>query len=413
VTTSRATVKHSMPPRVIAVASHPIQYQIPWFRELAQEAGIDFSVLFVQRLESHQQGQGFGLAFDWDIPLLDGYRWQQVPQVRGRRGLDGFFSARIAGPLALLRRLNPDVILLTGWHTWSLVQILLAAWWAGIPVIMRGDSNALRMRPWLTRVFHRALLGKCAAFLSVGRANRDFYRSYGVDNTRIFDTPHFVDNAHFSQTAALYAPHHAGLREGWGIAGSAICFCYVGKLEPKKRVLDVLAAMRFAVAQSSKSLHLLVVGAGELLPQAQAFAHEHHLPVTFTGFLNQTEIPSAYAATDCLILASDYGETWGLVVNEAMACGRPALVSDRIGCAADLINEGVTGSIFPFADIRALAALMLRLANEPTSLAIMGERAREHVLKGYSVRNSVVGTMLAIDYVLTTEPTPTVSTSPI
>jgi glycosyltransferase involved in cell wall biosynthesis len=355
-------------------------------------------VLFIQQPDSQQQGKGFGLAFDWDIPLLEGYRWQRVPQLHGRGGLQGFFSARIKHPLALLRHLDPDVLLLTGWHVWPLIQMLIAAWRAGIPVIMRGESNALRRRPWTTRVFHKLLLGRCAAFLPIGQSSRDFYRGYGMAERQMFDTPYFVDNARFSSSAAEALPRQAKLRARWSISVDAVCYCYAGKLEPKKHILDLLHALRIAVARCTQ-LHLLVVGSGELMSQAQAFVAEHHLPVTFAGFLNQTEIPCAYVAADCLVVPSDFGETWGLVVNEAMVCGRPAIVSDRVGCAADLVTYGVTGAVFPFGDVDALAGRLVALA-DPDHLRAMGERARQRVMEGYSVEKSVEGTLKAVRYVL-------------
>lgn len=386
-------------PRVLAIASHPIQYQAPWFRALASTPSIDFSVLFMQQPDSQEQGRGFGVAFTWDVPLLEGYRWRKVPQLRGRGGLHGFFAARVAHPRALLRELAPDVVLLTGWHVWPLVQMLLAAWWAGIPVIMRGESNALRRRPWLTRALHRILLAPCAAFLPIGRANRDFYRGYGIADRRLFEAPYFVDNARFTQAAAEAMQDREQLRANWSIPPDAVCFCYAGKLEPKKRILDLLDALKIAMRQPVR-LHLLVVGSGELMVEAKAKVAEHGLPVTFAGFLNQTQIPSAYVASDCLVLPSDYGETWGLVVNEAMACGRPAIVSDRVGCADDLVTHGETGAVFPFGDTSALARHIAELAAQPSRLLAMGEAARQRVLQHYSVEQSVAGTVRAIEYVL-------------
>ena len=91
-------------PKVILVSTHPIQYQIPWFQALAIETEIDFSVLFVQRPNAQDQGVGFGLSFEWDIPLYEGYPWQQVQHLRGRGGLRGFFASRIDSPLKLLRK---------------------------------------------------------------------------------------------------------------------------------------------------------------------------------------------------------------------------------------------------------------------------------------------------------------------
>lgn len=383
---------------MLAVASHPIQYQAPWFRALSQVPDIDFSVLFIQQPDAQQQGRGFGVAFNWDVPVLNGYRWQRVSGLRGRGGLEGFFAARIPHPLELLRDLDPSVLLLNGWHVWPLVQLLLAARQVGVPVIMRGESNALRRRPWYVRALHRLLLRQCAAFLPIGIANREFYRSYGIAADRLFDTPYFVDNARFVESAAEALPQRAALRARWSIPADAVCFCYAGKLEPKKHITDLLEALRIASAQPTP-LHLLVIGTGELMEEAQALVARHGLPVTFAGFLNQSEIPSAYVATDCLVLPSDYGETWGLVVNEAMACGRPAIVSDRAGCATDLVTDGATGWVFPFADTAALARRLLDAASDPQRLRALGQQARARVLEGYSVERSVEGTLRAVEYV--------------
>jgi glycosyltransferase involved in cell wall biosynthesis len=394
-----STGRASRRPRLLVVASHPIQYQAPWFRALAAEPSVDFSVLFVQLPDPAQQGRGFGVAFTWDIPLLEGYRWQRAPHLRGRGGLHGFFAARIAGPTALLRELDPDVLLLTGWHIWPLVQLLIAARRLGIPVVMRGESNALRARPWHVRALHRAMLGACAAFLPIGRASRDFYRGYGVADEQLYDTPYFVDNARFAAAAAAAQPQRMALRERWAIPPQATCFCYAGKLEPKKRILDLLDALRIAIGENP-ALHLLVIGAGELMAQAREMVSRHGLPVTFAGFLNQTEIPSAYAASDCLVLPSDFGETWGLVVNEAMACGRPAVVSDRVGCAADLVTDGVTGFVFPFGDTTSLARRLLSIAADAGTASAMGEAARRRVEAGYTIDHSVRGTLQAVEWTL-------------
>jgi glycosyltransferase involved in cell wall biosynthesis len=385
-------------PRVLAVASHPIQYHAPWFRGLAAEPSIDFSVLFVQLPDAKEQGRGFGIAFEWDVPLLDGYRWQRVPELRGRGGLDGFFAARIARTKDLLRELAPDVIVLTGWHVWPLVQVLAAAHDLHIPVIMRGEANALRQRPWHARALHRWILRRCAACLPIGRASRAFYESYGFAAQRMFDAPYFVDNDRFAAAAARCETRRGDWRSRWGIPAGSACFLYAGKLEPKKRILDVLSALELATKDGAQA-HLLVVGTGELHDEAAAFAAARSLPVTFAGFLNQSEIAGAYAAADALVLASDYGETWGLVVNEAMACGRPAVVSDRAGCGPDLVYPGETGELFAFGYVRALARVMQQWAGDVAQCARMGARARERVFAGYGPANAVRGTLAAIDAV--------------
>jgi glycosyltransferase involved in cell wall biosynthesis len=395
VTAAQRAVK----PRVLLVATHPIQYQIPLFQALALEGSIDFSVLFVQQLDAQQQGVGFNVPFKWDIPLTEGYAWTQVPMLRGE-GLKGFFSAHIQSPGALLKQIGPDVVILTGWQAWPLLQMLFAARLRGVRIIMRGESNGLRQRSWYVRALHRLLLANCAAFLPIGKANRKFYKAYGRLDSDMFDAGYFVDNERFIHTAAQLAPLRARLRAAWQVPEQAICFCYAGKLEPKKRILDLLQALKLASTQAIVPIYLLVVGTGELMDQARAMAKENDLPVTFAGFLNQTEMPSAYVASDCLVLPSDFGETWGLVVNEAMACGRPALVSDRVGCNPDLIITGKTGETFPFGDIHALSTAMVALASDRARLISMGVSAREHVVQEYSVAKAVEGTLAAVNHVL-------------
>lgn len=383
-------------PRVLLVATHPIQYQIPLFVALNQSREIDFSVLFIQIPSSQQQGVGFGVSFEWDIPLLEGYQWERAGALKGKGGLRGFFSTRIQRPDVLLNKFKPDVLISTGWQSWPLCQMLLAARRAKVPVVMRGESNALRSRPWATRVLHRALLSQCSAFLSIGQGNSAFYRSYGTQESRLFDTAYFVDNERFAATAGTMLAQRSELRLRWQVPENAVCFCFAGKLEAKKRIMDLLAALHLAQSMSAQSMHLLIVGTGEQMESARAFVLQHELPVTFTGFLNQTEIPAAYVAADCLVLPSDYGETWGLVVNEAMACGRPAIVSDRVGCGPDLIIPGKTGQLFPFSDTKALANRMLEMAADKPGLAEMGHQAREHVSGHYTVANAVRGVLAAV-----------------
>ena len=114
---------------------------------------------------------------------------------------------------------------------------------------------------------------------------------------------------------------------------------------------------------------------------------------SFAGFLNQSEIPLAYAAADALVLPSDAGETWGLVVNEAMACGRPAIVSDRVGCREDLVLEGETGLSFRFGDWEELGGQMRRLAGDPAQAKAMGAAARQRVHRDYSVERAAAGVL--------------------
>ncbi|HRX63318.1 MAG TPA: glycosyltransferase family 4 protein [Candidatus Competibacter sp.] len=381
--------------RVALFATHPIQYHIPWFQRLAVVPELDFKVFFGLLPDAVQQGVGFDVGFQWDIPLLDGYRWELLPNVAKTPSLGTFGGCDTPEVGWVLRDWRPDVAILTGWQSRMLTQ----AWWAcvrlDIPRIVRGESNHLAPRSGWKRFRHRMWLKGFDRFLAIGQANRTFYREAGIPAERIHDCLYFIDNQRFAAAAAKLHSHRAELRRGWGIPTDVVCFLFSGKLIPKKHPLDLLHALSQAI-RSGVRAHVLMAGSGELLESARALVEREQLPVTFAGFLNQSEIVRAYVAADCLVLPSDTGETWGLVVNEAMACGLPAIVSDQVGCGPDLILQGETGALFPMGDVPALAAQLMEFAIDPVRLSMLGARARRRVLADYSVEQAVVGTLAAV-----------------
>jgi glycosyltransferase involved in cell wall biosynthesis len=381
--------------RVALIATHPIQYQVPWFRALAARPELDLKVLYGLMPDATQQGVEFGIGFQWDIPLLDGYQWDVLRNVALRPSLGSIGGCDTPGVSDALQTWAPDAVILTGWHSKMLIQ----AWWASlrlrIPRILRCEANALRHRPRWKRSLHALWLRGFNEFLAIGHANRDFYGQAGVSIDRIHDCPYFVDNERFGADADVWRERRAALRDEWAIPPDATCFLFCGKLIPKKRPLDLLHALRRALAAGA-STHLLIVGDGELLSQVKTMAHAERLPVTFAGFLNQTEISRAYVAADCFVLGSDAGETWGLVVNEAMACGLPAIISDEVGCGPDLVTDGVTGAIYATGDVDALAKQMIAMAGDHAKMRAMGTQARLRVQSRYSIGRAVEGTVAAI-----------------
>lgn len=388
--------------KIAVFATHPIQYHIPWFKRLAAQPGVELKVYYAMIPDAQQQGVGFGVSFSWDIPMLEGYEWELLPNAKPAPGLRGFFASSTPAVYTILKKARPDVVILTGWQALPLLQALWAAIRLRLPRLIRGEANALRARRRWVRPLHRLLLSRFQAFLAIGKANRDFYLKNGIAARRIFASPYFIDNQRFEEQFNRAITERAAIRANWDVPTAHTCYLYAGKLEPKKRIMDLLAAFERA-CRHNPAMHLLVAGTGELMGQAQAFASNRGLPVTFAGFLNQTEITRAYAAADCLVLPSDYGETWGLVVNEAMACGRPALVSDRVGCGPDLIEDGKTGAIFPFGDIDALTGRLIDLAADAARLQRMGQEAKAKI-GHYSVEQAVAGTLAAGDFVLNERP---------
>jgi len=384
--------------RVLIASSHPIQYHSPLFRQLSDDPIIDADVLYLNMPSAETQGLGFGKAFTWDVPLLDGYRWHQATTGRGLGITSGYRGVWLRQPARELgwgpRGERPEVLLLTGWHFLGLVQLFVAAKIRRIPILLRMDSNDLRPRSWILDSIYRVLFMGVDGVLTVGTANARWCQLNGIQLSRMVSCPHFVDNTYFSDHAAKFRPQAQELRTKWKIPLDAFCFIFAGKLQSKKRPQDLLEAFALVQAQgriTGRPLHLLVVGTGEMETSCRSYAATFNLPISFVGFLNQSEIPAAYAVSDCLVLPSDHGESWGLVVNEAMACGLPAIVSDLVGCAEDLVLTGVTGEVVPCANPQALAQSLIAMAANPERAARMGDKARELVLSKYTIEAAAEG----------------------
>ena len=224
-------------------------------------------------------------------------------------------------------------------------------------------------------------------------AAKDFYRRLGVPEERLFPGPYCVENDRFARRASELGGRCC--RERWRIPNDRVVYLFCGKVVDKKHPLELVQAFHEAT-QRAGNIHLLMVGDGDRRAECEAYAKQHRLPVTFAGFLNQTELPAAYAAADCLVLPSDNGETWGLVVNEAMACGRPAIVSDQVGCSLDLVRPGECGAIFPYGDQQALIRALVEHADVGL-LFRQGQRAHT-IVADYSIEALANGTLEAARY---------------
>ena len=381
--------------RLVAVETHPIQYKAPLFRQLAADPRFGLTVLYAMLPDAAQQGAGFGVPFEWDVPLREGYRSYVLENRAKRPSVTAFSGCDTPGIGARLRELRPDAVLVNGWVVKTCLQALWACKRLGIPCLVRGEANLLRPRAGWKHALHRLLLRQYSAWLAIGSANRDFYRFHHCPEARIFWAPYAVDNDFFAAQAAARAGKRSALRAAFGLPEAATVFLFAGKLEAKKRPADVLEAVARLPADLQPRVHVLVAGDGPLRGECERLAREKNLPVSFAGFHNQSRLPDAYAAADVLALPSDAGETWGLVVNEAMASGRPAIVSRAAGCCADLIVEGQTGQAFDLGDVPELVEAMARYLRNPGLAARQGLAAARHI-QSYCFERIAAGIVAAV-----------------
>lgn len=374
-----------MSTRLLVVASHPVQYHAPLFRALAER--LDVTVFYAHRATHIDQARaGFGVGFQWDIDLLSGYHYEFLQNVARRPSLDRFTGVdtpEIAGRMRVGRF---DAVLVMGWYLKCFHQALWAAKRLGIPVLVRGDSHLDTPRAawkrWAKAATYPMFLRRFDAALVVGERNRAYWRRYGYPAARIFDAPHCVDNDWFAARATPEV--RAELRARLGIANGTKLVLFAGKLVAFKCPLDVVDAVS-QVRASGDGVEMLVAGAGPLEPDLRARAAALSVPLHVLGFCNQTEMPAAYAASDLLVLSSDGRETWGLVVNEALACGRPVLVSDAVGCAPDMATRLGARAVFPMGDIEALAARLGKVLSNPPSARQIAETAAAFSLEAACV----------------------------
>lgn len=386
--------------RLGVLVSHPIQYLSPWFRHLANK--LDLEVFYAHRQSARGQAEaGFGVEFDWDVPLLEGYSYRWLTNVARQHGLRSFGGCDTPEIYDIIQHGRFDAFLVFGWNRKSSIQAILACKRTGTPVLMRGDSQLNSTRSPLKSaakfIPYRLLLPRLDGHLYVGKRNKEYLQHYGVREDRLFFVPHFVDNDYFARSAkrSEVSSDSLRIRDELGIPRDAFVFIYAGKMIPEKRPQDFIQALsKILYTQTSPNIHALLIGDGPMRSFLEKLAKPHSDRIHFVGFQNQTRLPLFYQASDALILPGQ--ETWGLVVNEAAACGIPSVVSDAAGCATDLIEEGVTGYTFPMGDVNALAGslsvLMQALASDRS--ALYGGLKR--VVSLYSIEKATKGLAQAL-----------------
>jgi glycosyltransferase involved in cell wall biosynthesis len=361
-------------PRVGILAYGPIQYHTPLYQLLAKRGNVDVDVLFLSD-QGYQSAidHGFGVPVAWDIDLLSGYEHD--------------FLSTIENTVSLPRRATKlsrwipahDAIVVNGYTSLWMLYAMGICRSRGVPYLLRASSHptgrAIGVRRSIRNMGARMIVSGSAAGLSMGHLNEQFYRKFGAK--RIVFAPNSVDDERFS-TPPLVG--RAELLARWELDDSLPVIMYCGKLYPGKRPLDLVTAVDLL----SQETTTIFVGDGSLAERIRTSLDPSRGVVT--GFVNQSELPSYYHAADILVQPSA-GETWGLVINEAMAAGALPVVSDKVGAAPDLVDG--FGEVYPCGDVTRLAAALDRALVRVKDPEIR-DQARVHVAR-YSLERTAVG----------------------
>lgn len=368
-----------MAQRLAIVTTHPIQYYAPLFRTLADRDALDIHVFYGWKgATDTAYDPGFEKDVQWDVSLLDGYDHTFVPNRSSDPGSHHFRGLINPDLLPEIESWGPDALLVFGWAYQSHLRALLH-FSREVPIFFRGDSTLLDegggARTLLRRLFLRWVYRHVDVALYVGENNRAYFEAHGLEEESLAWVPHAVENDRFARVedGEQRARHW---RREIGISDEEVVFLFAGKFEPKKAPDTLLDAF---VRCSRDDVHLVFVGSGPMEEELHGRGKERP-NVHMLGFQNQSRMPVVYRLGDVFVLPSrGPGETWGLAVNEAMACGRPVVVSDRVGCAPDLVDDGETGCVFPAEDTEALVRVIDRLADDENCRCRMGRAARNRI----------------------------------
>jgi glycosyltransferase involved in cell wall biosynthesis len=223
-------------------------------------------------------------------------------------------------------------------------------------------------------------------------ASKRFICSLGVAEDRVVITPYVVDNHRIAEAASR--ADRAETRRAWQVPQHCVALVFCAKFIARKRPADALRAFASAGVPDS---YLIMVGDGPLGEALKSEAAQLGIAdrVRFLGLVNYSRLPDVYRASDALIFPSEH-EPYGLPVNEAMICGIPAIVSDRVGAGYDLVEEGKTGFVYPCGDVERLATILKEILPDRARLKKMGEAARSR-MQTWSPRENAEATFDAIE----------------
>jgi len=338
--------------KLAIITTHPIQYYAPVFKELQLNGRLHIKVFYTWGEEAMIKfDKGFGKTIQWDIPLLSGYTYEWIKNTAKDKGTHHFTGIINPDLIRKIEAWQPNALLIYGWANSSHLKVL-CYFKNKLPVFFRGDSTFLGrnngLKKMIKKFFLKWVYKHVDYALYAGTRNKIYFTEYGLLEQQLIFAPHAVDNSRFCVDKSIEAND---LRISLGILETDIVITFAGKFDQKKDPLTLLHAFSDFQREHLQNnpdqhanVHLLFVGNGLLeqrLKSEAAFQNNIH----FLDFQNQRKMPIIYQACDIFCLPS-VSETWGLAVNEAMAGSKAILVSDKVGCAIDLVRDGYNGATF-------------------------------------------------------------------
>ena len=338
-------------------------YRIPVFNALARHPDVDLHVIFLSETDSSLR--------EWRVRRDEiVFSYEILPSFRRRVGKYNLLLN--SGITAALRRAAPKVLLCGGY---SYVASWQAAAWArrrNIPVLLWVESTGQDRRHNFAAVEHlkKRFMEWSDGFVVPGHSAAEYLKTFGIPDHMIFRAPNAVDIEFLAKRS-----NRSGSNQTEYLPPRF--FLYVGRLVPEKGVFDLLAAYRNLPRRVREDFGLVFVGNGVCRAELETRARGLESgTIAFTGFLEKEELADIYARAAALVFPT-HSDVWGLVVNEAMACGLPIIASSVAGCVADLVEDGWNGRVVAPGNPDVLGAAMQSLALDPELSSTMSARSRQ------------------------------------
>lgn len=379
-----------MMPRLVIITEIISPYRIPLFNALHKGGAVNLHVIFLAETDPSLR--------QWHVRKDDiAFSHQVLPAWRRRLGSWNLLLNR--NLCAALTDASPDVVLCGGYNYLAAWQALHWARTKRVPFLLWSESNVQDARGGHAAVelLKAAFIQRCDGFLVPGHSASDYLRGYKIPEHRIFTAVNAVDNVAFARAAARARENAQLERAKLGLPRRY--FLFAGRLVREKGVFDLLDAYAKLNEHVRAEVGLVMLGDGPAREQLHSRATSVSPgDVVFTGFVEQQDLGKYYGAAEMLILPT-HSDTWGLVVNEAMASGLPIILSRVAGCAADLVTENWNGFLVPPSDVPSLSAAMERLATQQSLRTKMGANSLQRISL-YSPEQWSAGVMEAVHAVV-------------
>ncbi len=375
--------------RVTIITEIISPYRIPLFNALAKHPAVDLHVVFLAETDSRLR--------QWRVYKNEiEFSYEVLPSWRSRVGkLNVLLNWGLA---RALRRASPVAIVCGGYNYFASWQALWLARSRGIPFLLWSESNLqdLRRAHRVVEFLKDQFLRRCSGFVVPGRAAREYLHAHGIKDESVYAAPNAVDNDLFATAGAEARQNAEAMRSSLNLPDRY--FLFVGRLVREKGVFDLVSAYAKLNEKVRRCMGLVFVGDGEVRAQLEEQARAISPGVIrFAGFAHREQLAAYYALAEVLVLPT-YTDTWGLVVNEAMACGLPVIVSRVAGCVADLVDNEWNGFLLAPGDASSLAVVMTNLSDRPELCATMGANSMKRISQ-YTPQSWAEGLVCAIENV--------------